>query len=610
MGDNDQLLISQLSRAADDSFGLLSVRSTSTAQLGKDLGYRLPLSRNPVIRLVTKTGDVSREHLAYTLIVDGRRRVASRVESLGGALATIGVGFFSRYPLLLIFDYVERRALAVSCAALFGRFLEETKVREIPPSNSATFSLTPSFDNLTVSMYAMVTAPSVWAVSFDDATSAATQLIDGLERVRKDTELTRSQHDEIVSAVQSRVSAEPQARGAGDSVAQPRTRSMPSLVWREELDATGQGSGVEADDDSGLDATVHEPFDPDEIEVQTRQITIDLLLSRLRHKAIDLDPEFQRRRGIWTDQRQSRLIESILLKIPLPTFYAAEDKDENWIVVDGIQRLTAIARFASPEAIGDSPLRLSGLEYLGDSFDKVAFADLDTRLRRRLLETELVLHVIRYGTPDAVKDNIFARINTGGVPLSRQELRHALIPGPARTLLREWAATNEFQRATSGSVSPQRMNDRELVLRFATFSLFPPYEYASRDFDRFLGDGMRRLNTLDPVSLAQLEKRFKQSLNLSYLVFGDNAFRKSYAQSKARFPVNKALFEVITVVFSGLDDGDSDLITERREAVVSRFLDLLLDRDFDSAISQGTGDVRKVHTRFGMFQQTIRGILS
>jgi hypothetical protein len=127
----------------------------------------------------------------------------------------------------------------------------------------------------------------------------------------------------------------------------------------EELTSSGTGSGVEAEiaDSASASIDIGEPFDPEKIEVQTRQITIDLLLSRIRHKAIDLEPEFQRRRGIWTEDRQSRLIESILLKIPLPTLYAAEDEDENWAIVDGIQRLTTIARFVAPETIDERVLR-------------------------------------------------------------------------------------------------------------------------------------------------------------------------------------------------------------------------------------------------------------
>lgn len=82
--------------------------------------------------------------------------------------------------------------------------------------------------------------------------------------------------------------------------------------------------------------------------------------------------------------------------------------------------------------------------------------------------------------------NIFARINTGGRPLTRQELRHALIPGRARELLREMAQSESFQVATPGAVSPERMDDREMVLRFIAFHMTEPQRYVRQDFDEFL----------------------------------------------------------------------------------------------------------------------------
>lgn len=134
----------------------------------------------------------------------------------------------------------------------------------------------------------------------------------------------------------------------------------------------GTASGVEQELplEQG-DLLIAEPFDPDAIEVSTRSMTIDLLLSRIRDHAIDLEPDFQRRRGIWTERQQSRLIESLLLRIPLPTLYAAEDEKEGWAIVDGIQRLTTITRFMDPEAINETPLRLTGLEYLGTAFNNL-----------------------------------------------------------------------------------------------------------------------------------------------------------------------------------------------------------------------------------------------
>ena len=117
-------------------------------------------------------------------------------------------------------------------------------------------------------------------------------------------------------------------------------------------------------------------------------------------------------------------------------------------------------------------------------------------MQTRLRETELIVHLIRRGTPDEVKFNIFARINTGGLPLSRQELRHALIPGRGREILREWAESDLFRAATGNSVRSERMVDREMVLRFLAFRLTSPYDYGHDDFDRFLRDTMRSLNRL------------------------------------------------------------------------------------------------------------------
>ncbi|WP_147945187.1 DUF262 domain-containing protein [Microbispora sp. CSR-4] len=130
-----------------------------------------------------------------------------------------------------------------------------------------------------------------------------------------------------------------------------------------ELDSTGHSIGVEREmeDEEGPS----EPFDPEKIDVTTRTPTVDLLLSRIRRNVLDLQPDFQRFAGIWTQQAQSRLIESMLLRIPLPTFYAAETDDERWVMIDGVQRLTTIARFVDPDSIGMPPLTLKKLEYLG-----------------------------------------------------------------------------------------------------------------------------------------------------------------------------------------------------------------------------------------------------
>jgi hypothetical protein len=184
----------------------------------------------------------------------------------------------------------------------------------------------------------------------------------------------------------------------------------PDVEVEVEVDDEGRSTDVEREESGEL---IQEPFDPAEIDVQTRQPTVDLLLSRLKRGVLDLQPDFQRTAGIWSDANQSRLIESLLLRIPLPTLYAAESGEEGWAIVDGIQRLTTIARFVEPEVIGARPLRLRGLQYL-QQYEGMLYDDLPPALQTRIDETELIVHLIRAGTPEPVKFNIFARINTGG----------------------------------------------------------------------------------------------------------------------------------------------------------------------------------------------------
>jgi hypothetical protein len=294
-----------------------------------------------------------------------------------------------------------------------------------------------------------------------------------------------------------------------------------SKTLQEERSASGQDTGIELEDIGDID----KPFDPDDIDVITKPMTIDLLLSRIRSHGIHLQPDFQRRWGIWDARRQSRLIESLLLRIPVPSLYAAEDVNEDWEVVDGVQRLFTIAHFMDSELVDETPLTLSNLTSLA-TFNGRTFDTLPQKLRRRLRETELVVHVIRKGTPPAVKFSIFERINTGSVVLSAQELRHAITPGPARALLERWAASSEFKTATANSVKPDRMGDRELVLRFAAFRLNSYQNYKVQDFDAFLLAAMGQLNLLNERRVKELESDFKKALNAAHAIFGVHAFRK------------------------------------------------------------------------------------
>ncbi|MFD8639980.1 DUF262 domain-containing protein [Streptomyces zaomyceticus] len=376
---------------------------------------------------------------------------------------------------------------------------------------------------------------------------------------------------------------------------------------RVEFDDSGRSTGIELTEDANNGGRT-EPFDPNRIEVQPRNTTISLLLQRLQRGALDLAPDFQRRAGIWSETNQSRLIESILLRIALPTIYAAENEDESWAVIDGVQRLTAITRFVDPTAIEAEPLRLSHLEYLAE-YDGCTFEDLPGRLQTRVLETELVILLIRRGTPEAAKFNIFARINTSGLPLSRQELRHALIPGQARDLLAELAASDQFLAATARSVSPDRMAEREMCLRFLAFKLTPPEQYTTQNFDDFLRAAMHRINKLSEHELDQLRESFGYAMAASVIAFGADAFRKQFRNRPRRFPVNKALFEVQAVTLSNLSPDEIVALSPQRDVVSARFKELMDDPEFYDSISSGTGSAATVAYRFQSLKDLFQKVL-
>jgi Protein of unknown function DUF262 len=375
----------------------------------------------------------------------------------------------------------------------------------------------------------------------------------------------------------------------------------------QELDSRGKATGVEAEDNDVL-LGIHNPFDPERIDVVTRNPTVDLLLSRIRNSRVDLQPDFQRHAGIWTPRAKSRLIESLLLRIPLPTFYAAEGDDDTWAMVDGIQRLTTIAEFVEPQTVGSTPMRLRDLEYLGEQCNGSRFVDLPGRLQTRLRETELVVHLIRRGTPDEVKFNIFARINTGGLPLTSQELRHALIPGQARGILKEWAESVPFLNATAHGVRSDRMSDREMILRFAAFRLTNPEEYSHDDLDRFLRDAMNRLNDLDSESVRILRDEFETAMESAHRIFGDFAFRKRDPNGgERRYPINKALFEAVSVNLAANPSNDEQLALNQ-DRVNEQFRLLMSNPTFQGAVSQGTGAIRKVQCRFGMIRDLFASV--
>lgn len=390
----------------------------------------------------------------------------------------------------------------------------------------------------------------------------------------------------------------------------PDEEEQSSDVLESVLVTDSGEAAVEAEREDGGEA-IHKPYDPSKMHIITKTMSIEQLAKRIRHGEIDMLPGFQRMPDLWKDDKKSLLIESMLIRIPLPVFYFDATDDTKWLVVDGLQRLSTIRHFMEPPD-QDKRLRLQGLEYLRQHEGKT-FLDLPRDLQRRIEETQIFAHLIQPGTPVEVKFNIFRRINTGGLVLTDQEIRHTLFQktGGATQLLRELADSPEFVDATDRAIPSQRMLDCEFVLRFVAFSLTPHDEYTEPDMDAFLNRHMQRLDEEGAGSLRDdLRRRFSQAMRAAQQIFGSDAFRKPFAANERRKPINKALFEAWSVALGNLDHVSLEKLVARKGRVRRALIDVLgADRAFDTAISQATGGVKHVAKRFSTVENIIRQIL-
>jgi hypothetical protein len=343
-------------------------------------------------------------------------------------------------------------------------------------------------------------------------------------------------------------------------------------------------------------------YDPEKINIVTREPTIEQLLRRINKEELDLAPDFQRHANVWKNDAQSRLIESIIIRIPLPAFYVDATDEDKWLVVDGIQRLYTLKQF-----VNDKKLKLSGLEYLTNLEGKT-YDQLERRYQRRIEETQVTVYLIEKGTPPEVKYNIFKRINTGGEPLSTQELRHALNPGKAIKLLSNLAASPEFNQVVNlGDKKKMRMDDQEFILGFFAFKLTSYKEYQDGR-DLFLTQALSKANNLSESELDKLKNDFLKTMITASNIFGTNAFRKLSNKAKKQQPLNKSLFEAWSVNLSQLSDDEINLIKTRKQDLIDRFIyHVDNDQDFFKSISQAA---EKVQYRFTTIEKIIRETLS
>jgi len=373
-------------------------------------------------------------------------------------------------------------------------------------------------------------------------------------------------------------------------------------VERNPRDRYEFDKGIDEKEDILSEERIEKPYDPTRIKVDPTPMPVFQVMRKVEMGEINLQPQFQRK-VVWDNVRQSRLIESILIRIPLPSFYLDAKDDNEWLVVDGLQRLWTLDSFFNKK-----DLRLQNLEFLGAQLNGKNFDELPRKFQRQIEETHLNLYVIKPDTPPEVKFTIFYRINTGGMVLSAQEIRHCLYQGVATELLMKLADSKEFLSATTSSINTKRMDDRECVLRYYAFHHKPYTEYKESDFNKFLSSAMVSINKMKPNETKALENSFFRAMRISKGVFGAYAFRKMYGRRYARNPINKSLFEAWSVSLEGFDENE---LIKNKDNIINGFIDKMNKDDvYLQSITQGTGGVTRVHKRFSTTLEIIKEAIS
>ncbi len=350
--------------------------------------------------------------------------------------------------------------------------------------------------------------------------------------------------------------------------------------------------------------------------------TVSLLFDRINHNEINLQPEFQRKDRIWPLKDKSRLIESVLLGLPIPVFYFAEDSssyndDTAWIVIDGLQRTTTLYDFIA----GNFELKF--LERRKD-LNGFSFKDLARKEQRRIREYQIQGHLIQVSSDsDEMVRELFQRINTSGKNLSYQEIRSALYPGSAIQFLKYIAGSPDFINATPLNINPERMLDLEYVLRAVSY-IYNGYEnFSYSKYDDFLCKTLKQLNKYtfveSNINSDNIYKNIEASLVKAFRavkqVFGEGAYRKEPTGK-----LNKSLFELKISTFAMMSEEQIAFITQNHNAkIIKDELYRMIktdskdyaawsstsfeaqDRGFEYSISNSTGKSVTIKYRFDSF---------
>ncbi|HJV79189.1 MAG TPA: DUF262 domain-containing protein [Paludibacter sp.] len=344
------------------------------------------------------------------------------------------------------------------------------------------------------------------------------------------------------------------------------------------------------DEHAAKEEAINEKYRKGEVRIITEQARYPLntILGIVKSDDYILNPEFQRRHR-WDVLKKSKLIESIIMNVPIPPVFLYEISYSVYEVMDGLQRLTAIAQFYSDE------YKLEGLEEWSE-LNGYSYSTLPEQVRkgidRRYISSIILLQETAKNETEAkrLKQLVFERINSGGAMLTYQESRNAIYPGGLNNLCIKLARNEKFCRMWSipepsaaekaGQVLPEelikdsmfsKMEDVELVLRFFAFRQIDKWD--NDQLKSFLDDYLKLGNLFPADVLSNLEKAFVETIDLIYDIFGEAAFWLPRERTRGGEPKwtiyeqpTKVLYDSLMYVLSDFT-AHKELLTSKAEQI-------------------------------------------
>lgn len=335
--------------------------------------------------------------------------------------------------------------------------------------------------------------------------------------------------------------------------------------------------------------------------IQSSDLSLESIASMVETDAIDVRPGYQRRER-WDHNKESALIESFILNIPVPPIYLAEDEYGRYTVIDGKQRITAIHKFMKRD------MRLKNLERFFE-LENYNLTDLPSQLKNALTIRPYIRVVTLLNQSDPnLKYEVFTRLNTGGDNLLPQEIRNVAFRGPLNDLIFELSA-NAFLRTqlkitTLNEKAYKHMIDAEYVLRF--FALRNTWAHFPGNMNVAMNEFMDDYRFAKGDFIDVLRQLFLQTINSCQAIWGANAFHRPDGDNFRRLML-QGFYDVQMVPLSFLIENGSIPNIEQQESIRNRFNERYLqDHQFQDSIRQFTSNPERVHYRI----QTMNAILA